>query len=244
MGHFVQKSCKLWLDGFDFSGDINAIAINYEADEVEDTHFGDSTHIFLGGGLLKFDAQFEGGINLGTTTVEGTNFSNVGTGDTPVTIGLDTGADGEIGYTMKSLTRGFSWGEKIGALQKYSVSLSASNERLVRGTIMHNATRTSTANGTARQLGAVAAGQSVYATLHVLAPVSGTSPTLDVVVASAAADSWPGTSRITFNRKTAIGSQFATPVAGSITDTWWRVQYTIGGSNTPTFPFVVIIGIV
>ena len=244
MGHFVQKSCKLWLDGFDFSGDINAIAINYDADEVEDTHFGDSTHIFLGGGLLKFDAQFEGGINLGTATVEGTNFSNVGTADTPVTIGLDTGADGEIGYTMKSLTRSFSWGEKIGALQKYSVSLSASNERLVRGTIMHNATRTATANGTARQLGAVAAGKSVYATLHVLATVSGTNPTLDVVVASAATDSWPGTIRRTFTTATAIGSEVLAPLAGSITDIWWRVQYTIAGNDTPTFPFVVIIGIV
>ena len=108
---------------------------------------------------------------------------------------------------------------------------------------MHNATRTATANGTARQLGAVAAGQSVYATLHVLATVSGTSPTLDVVVASAATDSWPGTSRITFSRKTAIGPQFATPVDGSITDPWRRVQYTIGGTDTPTFPFVVLIGI-
>ena len=243
MAHYVQKSCKLWLDGFDFSGDINAIAINYEADAVEDTHFGDTTHIFLGG-LLNFDAQFEGGINLGSATVEGTNFGNVGTADTPVTIGLDTGADGESGYTMKALTRGFSWGAKIGELQRYSVPLSASNERLVSGTIMHNATRTSTANGTARQLGAVAAGKSVYATLHVLATVSGSSPTLDVVVASAATDSWPGTSRITFSQKTAIGSQFATPVAGSITDTWWRVQWTITGSSTPTFPFVVIIGIV
>ena len=194
--------------------------------------------------MLNFDAQFEGAVDLGTATVEGTNFGNVGTADTPVTIGLDSGADGEIGYTMKSLTRSFDWGEKIGALQKYSVALSASNERLVRGTIMHNATRTSTANGTARQLGAVAAGKSVYATLHVLDTVSGTNPTLDVVVASAATDSWPGTSRITFSQKTAIGSQFATPVAGSITDTWWRVQWTITGSNTPTFPFVVIIGIV
>ena len=102
MGHFVQKSCKLWLDGFDFSGDINAIAINYDADEVEDTHFGDSTHIFLGGGLLKFDAQFEGGINLGTATVEGTNFGNVGVADTPLTIGLDTGAAGETGYHVNN----------------------------------------------------------------------------------------------------------------------------------------------
>ena len=243
MAHYVLNNAKLWVDGYDFSGDSNALAINYAADEVEDTHFGDSTHIFLGG-LLNFDAQFEGAIELGTATVEGLNFANVGTKNTPFTFGLDTGADGEIGYTMEALTAAFNWGATIGEMQTYSVSLAASGNRLVRGTIMHNATRTSTANGTARQLGAVAAGQSVYATLHVLATVSGTNPTLDVVVASAATDSWPGTSRITFSRKTALGSQFATPVAGAITDTWWRVQYTIGGTDTPTFPFIVIIGIV
>lgn len=243
MSHYVLTDAKVWVDGFDFSGDSNALAINYSADEVEDTNFGDTTHIFLGG-LQKFDASFEGAVDLGTATVEGTNFGNVGVNDTPVTFGIATGADGEIGYTMKSMTSKYDWGAKIGELTKYSVGLSASNERLVRGTIMHNATRTATGNGTARQLGAVAAGQSVYATLHVLATVSGTNPTLDVVVASAATDSWPGTSRITFTQKTAIGSQFATPVAGSITDTWWRVQWTITGTATPTFPFVVIIGIV
>lgn len=243
MSHKVLTDAKVWVDGFDFSGDTNALALNYSADEVEDSHFGDSTHVFLGG-LLNFDGQFEGAVDLGSATVEGTNFGNVGVADTPVSFGLDTGADGETAYTMKAMTSKYDWGAKIGELQRYSVGLAASNERLVRGTIMHNATRTATGNGTARQLGAVAAGQSVYATLHVLGTVSGTSPTLDVVVASAATDSWPGTSRITFDQKVAIGSQFATPVAGSITDTWWRVQYTIGGSDTPTFPFVVIIGIV
>ena len=243
MAHYVLKNAKVWVDAYDFSGDANALAINYEADAVEDTNFGDTTHVFLGG-LNKFDAQFEGAVNLGATTVEGTNFANVGTTNTPFTFGIDTGADGEIGYTMEAMTGAFNWGAKIGELQRYSIPLSASGNRLVRGTIMHNATRTATANGTARQLGAVIAGQSVYATLHVLATVSGTNPTLNVVVASSATDSWPGTSRITFSEKTAIGSQFATPVAGAITDTWWRVQYTIGGTDTPTFPFVVIIGIV
>ena len=243
MAHQVLNNVKVWVDGYDFSGDINALGYDYGCDEVEDTNFGDTTHTFLGG-LFKFDGRLEGAVDLGTETVEGIHFGNVGLADTPVSISPDTGADGETGYMVKAATVNYSPGATIGELLRFDVNIKASNERLVRGTIMHNATRTATANGTARQLGAVAADQKLYAVLHVLATVSGTLPTLDVVVASSATDSWPGTTRITFSEKTALGSEFATPVAGAITDTWWRVQYTIGGSDTPTFPFVVIIGII
>ena len=242
MAHYVLTSPKVWIDGYDFSGDYNKLAINYEADEVENTSFGDDTHVFLPG-LKRFDAQLEGAVNIGAALVEGISFGKVGTADVPVTIGLDTGADGETAYTMKALAVGYSPGATIGEIARFSVSIAASNERLVRGTIMHNATRTSTSDGTARQLGATLAGQSLYATLHVIT-VSGDDPTLDVVVASAASDSWPGAGRITFDEQSAIGAVFATPLAGEITDTWYRVQYTIGGTNTPTFEFIVIIGIV
>ncbi len=242
MAHYVLTNCKLWVDGNDFSGDVNALKWEYGADEIEDTNMGDTTHVFLGG-LKKFKAQLEGAVELGPTALEGIFFTQVNTADVPVSIGPGTGADGEIGYFVQAQTANYSPGAQIGDLKVFDVGINASNNRLVRGTIMHNSTRTVTANGTARQLGAVSATEKLYAVLHVLATVSGSSPTLDVVIASAASDSWPGTSRITFSQKTAIGSQFATPVAGAITDTWWRVQATIGGSSTPTFPFVCIIGI-
>jgi hypothetical protein len=48
--------------------------------------------------------------------------------------------------------------------------------------------------------------------------------------------------RLTFAQKTAAGYEFKS-AAGAITDDWWRVDWTIGGTATPTFSFVVAVGI-
>jgi hypothetical protein len=92
-------------------------------------------------------------------------------------------------------------------------------------------------------LGAATATQHLYGVLHVLA-VSGTNPTLDVVIQSDDAEGFAsGTTRGTFTQKTAVGSQFLTPVAGPVTDTHWRCTWTIGGTNTPSFTIALVVGI-
>jgi hypothetical protein len=71
----------------------------------------------------------------------------------------------------------------------------------------------------------------------------GTLPTLDVTVQSDDAEGFASpTTRLTFTQKSAIGAEFITPVAGPITDTWWRVSWAIGGT-TPTFGIVACVGI-
>ncbi len=71
---------------------------------------------------------------------------------------------------------------------------------------------------------------------------TGGSPTLDVTIESAALVGFGSpTTRMTFSQMTARGAQFAS-VAGAITDPYWRVKWTLGGS-TPGFALVVAIGI-
>jgi hypothetical protein len=72
----------------------------------------------------------------------------------------------------------------------------------------------------------------------------GTSPTLDVIVQSDDASGFPSaTNRITFTQATGFTAEYATPVAGAITDDWWRVNFTIGGTASPNFTFICVIGI-
>jgi hypothetical protein len=33
-------------------------------------------------------------------------------------------------------------------------------------------------------------------------------------------------------------------LAGSVTDTWWRFRWTIGGTAGPSFPLVAVAGII
>lgn len=168
-------------------------------------------------------------------------YSNATT--TPISLSA-TAADGDVAYTMRGLTASLSpLGGQVGDMA--AVTLEASGRggvRPVRGTILHPETaRTATGTGTGRELGAVAAGSTVYGALHVVA-ASGTTPTLDVVVQSDDNSGFTSpTTRLTFTQATAQTGEWKA-ADGAITDTYWRVSYTIGGT-TPSFTFAVVVGI-
>lgn len=154
-------------------------------------------------------------------------------------------ADGSVAYLLNSIPLTYTpLSGTVGDLAKGAISGASSNGPVVRGTLIHpsNVSRTSSSVGTGRQLGAVTAGKSIYAALHVIS-ASGTSPTLDVIVQS---DDNSGfttpTTRITFTQATGRTSELLS-LAGAVTDDYWRVSYTIGGTGTPTFAFAVTAGI-
>lgn len=153
--------------------------------------------------------------------------------------------DGSLAYTWKAL--GTSYVPMQGApgeLAMAQFSGVSSSGPIARGLLIHPSTaRTSSSTGTAHQVGAVSSTQRLYASLHVLS-ASGTSPTLDVKVQSDTVGFGSATDRITFTQATASTNLYqASSVAGAITDDYWRVSYTIGGSSTPTFSFMVCVGI-
>jgi hypothetical protein len=235
--------CKLYVAQFDLSGDMNALSLSYAADPLDATTFGQTTRIHKAG-IKSIVAQHEGLWNAdGTDQADDVLFSRIGTQEVPVTICPTTGADGEAAYLFRALHSSYSPGGAVGQMLAFSVRAEGSDGApLVRGQVLHPASaKTTTGTGTARQLGAVASTQTLYGSLHVIA-ASGTSPTLDVIVQSDNASNFPSaTSRLTFAQKTAIGSEWKT-ADGAITDDWFRVSWTIGGTN-PSFTFVVAVGI-
>jgi len=236
MAEQIVRDAKLWMDGVDLTADLSSIVLDYGAEVVENSTLGNSTRSRLGG-LKTIGLSSEGYWN---STPDDKFFSSLGVADVPFSIGKTDGSDGTLAYTMKGIQGQYSPGGSIGEMFAFSVSAEATGD-LIDGTIMHNAARTASGNGTARQLGAISAGQKLYAVMHVIA-ASGTTPTLDVIVESDDNESFTsGVTRATFTQKVAIGSQWI-EVDGPITDDWWRISYTIGGT-TPSFTFVNILGI-
>ncbi len=167
-----------------------------------------------------------------------------GTAGQPISVAPAGITGGEVAYAFNASTFSYTpMQASAGEIAMATLSGSGTGSPVVRGTLMDDPTAavTTTGTGTARQLGAVTTGQRMYAALHVLS-ASGGTPTLDVVIQS---DDNSGmssaTSRITFTQATDITSQWSS-VAGAITDDYWRVSYTIGGS-TPSFTFAVVLGI-
>jgi hypothetical protein len=117
---------------------------------------------------------------------------------------------------------------------------------LVRGSVMHNAAVTVTADGVAVELGAAGAGDTLYSFLHVTA-VAGTNPTLDVIVQSDDVENFGGTpeTQLTHPQFTDVNSPSADEQSaeGAVTDTWYRLGFTVAGTGGPTFTVFGVVGI-
>jgi hypothetical protein len=239
----IVQNAKLFFDGYNLSGDMSALALDYGAELKDATVLGDQS-LRRRAGLKSLKFNHEGFWNGGVGNVDDALFSEIGVADKPMTICPLTGAEGELCFFFDAAAAQYNPGAAVGDMFKFSVAGEMSDgSDLARGIVGVNGTKVATGNGTVFTLGAVGANQKLYAALHVLAPVAGVAPTLDVIVQSAVTNFATITTRATFSQKNAIGSQSIAPLAGPITDTFWRVAWTIGGSGGPSFPFVVVLAI-
>lgn len=242
MAQLVVTNAKLYLAGYDLSGDLNQTALAFGAEALDDTTFGDTTRSNVGG--LKTAAVEARGLWNGGANADKAVFDRIGTVDVPLLVAADGGDAGDECYFLKAMAATYQVGGQVGEVLPFDLSASATGGTpMVRGSVLFNGTAGVTANGTGYQNGAVASGKKLYAGLWIIDDPSGTSPTLDVKIQSDDNSGFTSAlDRITFTQATTRGAQFATPVSGSITDTYWRAVYTIGGT-TPSFRFAVVMGI-
>lgn len=241
----TYRTPRAWVAGFDLSTYIASFKMGAVREEKDATTIGDSgvrgRLAGMRGGMVELGGFYDVTGALGPDDVL---FSRVGTVDIPISFSPtnNSGAEGEVAYTLLAGEFGYDFGDKVGEVMPFSVTGTSTSGPLVRGTVLHNATRTATGTGTAFNLGAVSASQRVYIAVHALAS-TGTGPSLQVTLQSATAQAFSSpTSRITLGALATQPNSAADSLAGAITDTWWRVSYTITGTN-PSIPFIAVVGI-
>lgn len=235
----------IWLGQYDLSGDHNSVSLTQTVEALKATTFGPTTTTHKNIAGMR-GASFEGSglLSYGASEVEDALRSKFAVVDVPLSIMADGGQATETAWFMKSLLTEYTpMGGTVGEVHGFTLKGAPSKSPLVRGQVFAaKAARTATGNsGTAVQLGAVGATQRIYAALHVFA-ASGTTPTLDVTVKSDDAVGFASpTTVLTLAQATAASSEFKS-AAGAITDTYWRVDWTVGGTS-PSFTFAVVLGI-
>lgn len=246
MSKLVLLDSRLFVAGVDLSGQGNKIEISeeWEAQKTTNWRSGGAEENLAGIGKVEASAegQWEAGdpskvddaMWAGRRVIE--PWSVAGQGDSDL-------APGGLMYLAKLLrTKSTIWGG-VGEVSGWSASAKGSGA-LVRGVSAHasGVPRTATGTGTSIQIGAVPAGRSMYANLHVLSIAGTATPTITVQVQSDDATGFPSTTvRGSFAAKTAIGGE-QIKIPGPITDDWWRVTWTISGT-TPSFLFLASLGI-
>lgn len=246
MSKMVLLDTRIFVSGADLSGSGNMLEIEEEAEAKTVTNWRSGGAVELLAGLSKTSLKAEGQWEAGTAgKVDDQMWANRRVLE-PWTAGPTNASDTAVGNTMyltRALrTKAALWGQ-VGEVAGWSAEAKGAWP-LVRGVSAHQSgtARTATGVGTSQQLGAVAADQHMYANLHVLSVAGTAAPTITMTVHSDTATGFPSTTlRGSFAAKTSVGGE-AIRIAGPITDDWWRLSWTISGTN-PSFLFLVSLGI-
>lgn len=244
MAVFVLKNCKVLVGNYDLSGDMNSMTLSYESEVKDRTTFASGGARRKMSGLLDTKADWRGFWDAGVGKPDDVMFESIGLGDNVLTVCPVDGAVGEQAFFTKAVTGSYSPGAKVGELFEFSGNAEG-NYVLVRGQVALNGVLAVTGNSASVNLGLVGAGQRVYAVMHVLAAAGTGDAKLVMRVQSDTSADFPSPiDRITFADVTpaAPTSQLLAAAGPIATDTWWRLQYTITGTN-PSFNIAAAIAI-
>lgn len=216
---------KVYLDAFDLSADTNAVSVEFDAGPED-------ASVLDGSGARKYGPTLESGrFSLGGLWQGGTDKVNeilagrFAVNDSLLTLVPETGTDGDAVYSCRVLVAQYdAITGTVGNLLKYKASGEFTGTAF-KGIQLASGAKASTGTGTILNPGAVSATQKLYGSLHVLA-VSGGTLTVKIQSAPTVGFAAP-VDRITFAGVTVRGVQWATPVAGAITDAFWRATWTL-----------------
>ena len=242
MAKFVLTDAKVFYGGRDLSGELSSVGFEYTAETPDRTTFGGSARRRLPG-VLDVSASHQGFWDSLTAadSVDQDLFDKIGAASDLMSFSPDGGQLTEIAYSFQCQAAEYSPGATHGEVFAFSVSVQGDGP-LVRGEVMENGVFTTPVGGTTNNLGAVAAEETIYSTVHVVA-ASGTTPLLDVTVESDVTDAFIGaeTTRMTHPQFGAVGADRQSLV-GAVTDAWWRLLLTIAGGS-PSFTVFGSLGI-
>lgn len=233
MATSVLKNALVLAHAVNVTGETNNVGVDYGAETEDNTAF-DGTTRSNKGGLKTAGVSAEGFFDPDN---DADLFTRVGMNGVYLTV-ANGNANGDRSFSLQTTVGSYQpVGGSVGELASYSLNASARGD-LERGQVLFHSD-SETADGTSTPLNAGSAATSLVAYLHVWT-ADGSSPTLDVTIESDSADDFTGneTTRLTFDQATGRTAQRKTGTATS--DTWWRVNYTIGGANAD-FAFAVIL---
>ncbi|MER5882717.1 hypothetical protein ABT160_02695 [Streptomyces sp. NPDC001941] len=243
MAKTILTDVRLFAVGADLTGNSNKVELSGEFEEKDTTNYGSAGWKEVLAGLGSAEINGEGQWEAGDATkVDDASWAQLG-GLGPWTVCPTAATVGALAYLTRALRCSYTFLGEVGEVAPWQAK-ATSHWPLVRGQIAHppGTARTATGTGTALQLGAVAAGQRMYAGLHVLS-AAGTTPSITCRVESDdnAGFSSP-TTRLTFAAATAPSGEPLRTDGTAITDNYWRAAWTISGTS-PSFMFALSLGI-
>lgn len=238
----ILTSAKLYVGAYDLTGYANQLTPEPQPETKDCTTFASAGFKEHVAGLEAFSLKGHIFVEADATSVDTYKTHDIiraywKTADVPVTYSLQSGASGEMCGMFRATQGAYAPGQRVGDLIACDFLAQTSTGPHVYGTVLHNAAVTAGASSTARQLGLVAAGKSIYGVLHVLSCTG----TLTLKIQSDDNSGFTSaTDRISFTAATGKTFQWASLAGAIADDTYWRATWTLpsGGAT-----FIVSAGI-
>lgn len=247
MATLALLDATTWVSGFDFTTRLNELSVEASLEALEDTRFGTAGNPRTArsriAGLEDVATELNGYWESASSgSADEAAFSGLGSSLEVVTHSVD-GAEQSVSYMYQARKFSYQIGDEIGSVLPFTLGIQGAagngSAGLVRGQVAAASQDVSALGvlGSALNLGAVDAGEHLYAAFHVFA--AGTSITVDL---QSEADSGFGTptTQQTIGPLTATGGTWMTRVAGPITDSWFRFNVS---AITGTFTVAAAVGI-
>lgn len=240
----ILTNVRAFTGGADLTGNSNKVEISTEVEIKDSTNYASNGYKEVMGGLTQAEISAEGQWEAGDPgKVDDASWAQLG-GVGPWSVSANNAATvGDLAYLTYAMRADYKLFDAVGEIAPW-MGTAKSSWPMARGQFAHppGTARTASGTGAALNVGAVAAGKRLYAALHVLS-VSGTTPSITVRVESDDGSGFASpTTRLTFDAATAVGGQILRTDGTAITDTWWRVAWTITGT-TPSFMFCSSLGV-
>jgi len=233
------------VGGADLSGQSNQIELSDSMEERSVTNFRSGGARELVAGLEQVEINAEGQWEVGDPgRIDDALWASRRVVE-PHTVAPNGESDlsaGSVVYLTRAARTSATLFGEVGEVAPWTLQ-AAGSWPLVRGRCLHpsGVPRSGDGVGQAFQFPAMVSGQAVYATLHVLS-AAGTGAQLEVRVESSGDEAFTSPQvRGEFEAAPGVGGQ-AIKLPTLHTDTWYRVGYTVTGTN-PSFLFLVALGI-
>ena len=241
MAEFHAKSAAVLVDEFDFSGVLSSARIAVNNPTPSATAFADTDQVFVEG-KPSFGIDHNGMFNTAGDDFDGEMFIDLTAAGRQVGVYPEGfGSAGNLGYEGKTNALSQDRQSRVSEVLLLNVGWKGDEPIVTTQVLYRNAALIATATATSIAVGGLGANQQMTCVLRAIAAPGGSTPTLDVVLRSDDESDMVGnTTRFTFSQLTAQGFEVA-EVAGPITDTYWDVVLTEGG--TGSWNVLVTVGV-
>lgn len=226
----IIKDCAIWYGGNDLTAAANEVSVDWSSAAVDVTNMASAGNVELLTGLDDTTMSVMSFVDNPVAN-DGQAFTNRGAVDLltfaalPATL---TPVLGERVYACRALLTSTPRTLKVGDAHRMNMTLyAAETSGLLQGAVLAPKT-SSTGSGNTTPFAAGAATDAAFLGVHIFSRTG--DRTITPILQSDTTGFPSPTNVVTFGALSTVGATFGT-TAGPTTDTFWRVNFTIGGTT-------------